>query len=521
MTVLDDPSLIARARGGDAEAYGQLYERHVGVALGVARRITDHDAEDVVSDAFARTFAVLRDGGGPDVAFRPYVLRAVRNAAVDRHRREGRVDPVGTVDEAQTPLHQDRESGDPVVDRLERELAVRAFDSLPERWRTVLWHTEVQGEAPAQVAPLLGISPRAVAQLAVRAREGLRTAWLREHAQHVPAGHQEVVAMLAPSVRSSLGRRDRRALDEHLAACPGCRRVQDELVEVNSTLRAAVLPAVVGLTAAQLGWLGPTAGHASAGTAGAGTAAGTVDAPTGGEAGGAGAGGGAATAGEGGAGGTGAGSAGGHGLAAAAAGALSHPVAVGAVALAVAATGLGGYALWDTLREPRTAQVGTAPTGSVRTPSSAGGPADRGAGPPTGSSGAPAPSAPPASGTGTGEAPPSTAATSAPSPPGSASSGPPPTATSSSSVPSCGQGGAPAPSSTGAPSAAPSGPSSGPSSCGSSPSTSSSSPSRSSTTSSGSPSGSSSSGPPSSSSSSSGSPTPSASSSGRHATPDG
>ena len=480
MTVLDDPSLIARARGGDAEAYGQLYERHVGVALGVARRITDRDAEDVVSDAFARTFAVLREGGGPDVAFRPYVLRAVRNAAVDRHRREGRVDPVGTVDEAQTPLHQDRESGDPVVDRLERELAVRAFDSLPERWRTVLWHTEVQGEAPAQVAPLLGISPRAVAQLAVRAREGLRTAWLREHAQHVPAGHEEVVAMLAPSVRSSLGRRDRRALEEHLAACPGCRHVQDELVEVNATLRAAVLPAVLGLTAEQLGWLGPAGG----GTGAAGTAS-ASGAPAGG-----------------------AGAAGGHGLAAAVSGAISHPVATGAVALAVAASGLGGYALWDTLREPRTARVSTSSADGVRTPSPTDEPVAESTARPTAPAGTAAPSVPPGSGTWTGEASPSSPATSAPTSRGgtssalstSTSSG----STSSSSGPSCGEDGAPPPSPTSAPTGASSGAS--PSSCGSS----SSSPPRSGTSSSGS-----------SSSTSSSTSAPSSTSSSRPATPDG
>lgn len=188
MTVTDDTSLVTRSRDGDTAAYAELYARHVGVALGVARQVADRDAEDVVSEAFARTFTALRDGGGPREAFRPYLLRAVRNAAVDRHRRERRTTPVDAMDEAQTPLHQEREGGDPVVDRLERELAARAFATLPPRWQTVLWHTEIQGERPAQVASLLGISPRAVSQLAVRAREGLRTAWLGEHAAHVPPG---------------------------------------------------------------------------------------------------------------------------------------------------------------------------------------------------------------------------------------------------------------------------------------------------------------------------------------------
>ena len=42
----------------------------------------------------------------------------------------------------------------------------------------VLWHTEVEGQRPAEVAPLLGMSPNSVSALAYRAREGLRQAFV-------------------------------------------------------------------------------------------------------------------------------------------------------------------------------------------------------------------------------------------------------------------------------------------------------------------------------------------------------
>ena len=59
-------------------------------------------------------------------------------------------------------------------------MIARAFASLPERWQAVLWHTEIEGARPADVAPLLGLTANSVAALAYRAREGLRQAMERD-----------------------------------------------------------------------------------------------------------------------------------------------------------------------------------------------------------------------------------------------------------------------------------------------------------------------------------------------------
>jgi len=40
--------------------------------------------EDLVSEAFVKVLQVLQRGGGPDVAFRAYLLTAVRRLRVDR-----------------------------------------------------------------------------------------------------------------------------------------------------------------------------------------------------------------------------------------------------------------------------------------------------------------------------------------------------------------------------------------------------------------------------------------------------
>jgi hypothetical protein len=69
----------------------------------------------------------------------------------------------------------------------ERGLMSRAFASLPVRWRTVLWHTEVEGEPARQVARILGISPNGVAALTYRARGALTAAYLQAHLAESPS----------------------------------------------------------------------------------------------------------------------------------------------------------------------------------------------------------------------------------------------------------------------------------------------------------------------------------------------
>ena len=81
-TARSDAELITAVRVGDTNAYEELYRRHVDAAMSVGRHLTGSraDAEDVVSEAFARVLSALQRGAGPEMAFRPYLLTSVRNA---------------------------------------------------------------------------------------------------------------------------------------------------------------------------------------------------------------------------------------------------------------------------------------------------------------------------------------------------------------------------------------------------------------------------------------------------------
>lgn len=244
-----DADLILSARGGDDAAFSELYHRHLGAARAAARSLvrSRSDADDLVSEAFTRVLRALRKGGGPEVAFRPYLLTAVRNAFYDRSRKDGRVEVRDEVPEDLDAVLVARAA----MAGEDKELVARAFANLPERWQTVLWHTEVEGRPPAEVAPMLGIAPNAVAALAYRAREGLREAYLQAHLQiEPPAGCKETRGRLGGYVRDSLSNRDRAKVEAHLDGCVPCKAVLVELREVSGTLRSALPPVLLGVPAA-------------------------------------------------------------------------------------------------------------------------------------------------------------------------------------------------------------------------------------------------------------------------------
>src|SRR6478672_5924724 len=85
---------------GIGRSYGELYVEYAPAARRLALSMVPPDAaDDIVAEAFARVLAAIRRGGGPDHAFRGYLLAAVRNAANDWIAARRRVTVMGDVDE--------------------------------------------------------------------------------------------------------------------------------------------------------------------------------------------------------------------------------------------------------------------------------------------------------------------------------------------------------------------------------------------------------------------------------------
>lgn len=253
-----DAELITAVRTGENAAYGALFERHRSAALRLARQLLPGaESEDLVSEAFTKVFVLLQDGKGPDLAFRAYLLTAVRRLHVDRIRAVQRLRT--TDDEAELDRHV--EFFDLAAANFERGTASDAFASLPERWQLVLWHLDVEGQKPADVAPMLGMSANSVSALAYRAREGLRQAYLQHHLADTATGNcRWTTERLGAHVRKGLSNRDAARVDEHLDECRRCMGIYLELTEVNSNLSGILAPQILGTAAAGYLAAGTTAG---------------------------------------------------------------------------------------------------------------------------------------------------------------------------------------------------------------------------------------------------------------------
>ncbi|HEX2130588.1 MAG TPA: sigma-70 family RNA polymerase sigma factor [Actinophytocola sp.] len=296
-----DAELIDEVRRGTVSAYGSLYERHVASAYNLARQLSRSPAEadDLVSEAFAKVLDTLRAGRGPDSAFRAYLLTALRHTAYDKTRKDRRIELSDDVETAGGAALAEPFS-DTAVAGLERSLAAQAFARLPERWQAVLWHTEVEGQSPAEVAPILGLTPNGVSALAYRAREGLRQAYLQVHlAETTESRCRATAERLGAWTRAGLAKREKAQVETHLDECERCRALAAELADVNGAMRGFVAPLVLGI--GTVGYLASAAASkgsvlAAAGAAGAaGGAAGAAGGAAGGAGGAAGGAAGAAT----------------------------------------------------------------------------------------------------------------------------------------------------------------------------------------------------------------------------------
>ncbi|HYD09492.1 MAG TPA: sigma-70 family RNA polymerase sigma factor [Acidimicrobiales bacterium] len=248
--MLTDEVLVDRVVAGFEGDFEELYRRHSQAAWRLAQAVTGnaHDAADAVAEAFARVFKAVKVGRLADgAAFRSYLLTATRNASLDTIKKGSKARP--TDDEVLDLVESERTGPiDVVTGAGDAAMVAEAFRNLPERWRSVLWLTEVEGVATKDVAEQLGISANGAAQLAVRARAGLRERFLQAHLKATSAPDcRFTVDRLGAYVGGGLAPRDLAKVDQHLAGCDECRAKRDELEDVGTSLRRIVLPIPLAL----------------------------------------------------------------------------------------------------------------------------------------------------------------------------------------------------------------------------------------------------------------------------------
>jgi RNA polymerase sigma factor (sigma-70 family) len=171
----DDAVLLAASAAHDPAAFRLLVDRHLGLALAIARRMLrdDAEAEDIAQEALLRLW---RGAANIDLAglgtggLRPWLRRVVSNLCIDRIRASRRTDVTDDVPEQ-------IEAATQVSGLTDAELAARvdrALQRLPERQRLALALFHYQGLSQVEVGESLGVSDEAVESLLARARRTLK-----------------------------------------------------------------------------------------------------------------------------------------------------------------------------------------------------------------------------------------------------------------------------------------------------------------------------------------------------------
>jgi RNA polymerase sigma-70 factor (ECF subfamily) len=178
-------ALVARARGGDEEAFGELVKAFHGRVYGVMYRMVNNaeEARELAQQAWVRAWQRLGSYKG-DAQFFTWLYRIAVNAALDEARRAARRREV-SIDETPDREPQPAATWQPPDDgRPDRELARE------EVWRA--FEEALARLSPAHRAALIlreveGLSYREIAQ-AMKCRTGTvmsRIYYARRHMQEM------------------------------------------------------------------------------------------------------------------------------------------------------------------------------------------------------------------------------------------------------------------------------------------------------------------------------------------------
>ena len=181
-----DAVAVARARGGDSEAFRLLVERHSRSVYKVAFRITGRaeDAEDVVQDTFLKAYRQL-DRFEERASFGTWLHRIAWNCSVDllrsRPKRE-QAEEADTLDQLGSASHASATStGSPSPERLMASVQVsdrvkEAMGRLSALERAAFVMRHYEGRTIDEISRALSIRENAAKHSIFRAVRKMRVA---------------------------------------------------------------------------------------------------------------------------------------------------------------------------------------------------------------------------------------------------------------------------------------------------------------------------------------------------------
>jgi len=172
----DDAWLIEKAKNGDVNAFGELYERNAASVFRFIYSQTMHrlDAEDLTADVFFRAWQSISRYRDQGFSFSPYLFRIARNAVIDSRRKRTLTKDISEDEMMKVP---DKMASDPstlLTSKVQHNELVGIMNQLREDYRTVLILRFFNDLNPEEISEVMGRSVGAVRVLQHRALASLR-----------------------------------------------------------------------------------------------------------------------------------------------------------------------------------------------------------------------------------------------------------------------------------------------------------------------------------------------------------
>ncbi|WP_228641315.1 sigma-70 family RNA polymerase sigma factor [Microtetraspora sp. AC03309] len=168
-------TLVLRAKTGDTEAFGMLYDRYVDLVYRyVFFRVGSHAlAEDLTSDTFLRALRGIADFTWQGRDFGAWLVTIARNLVTD-HYKSGRSRlEVSTAEVLDTPLDGEHIPENAVVANMVNEHVLRAITRLNAEQQECVVLRFLHGMSLAETAMIMGKQSGAIKALQFRAIKAL------------------------------------------------------------------------------------------------------------------------------------------------------------------------------------------------------------------------------------------------------------------------------------------------------------------------------------------------------------
>ena len=171
----DESDLISLATAGNADAFGELYEKYIDQIYNYIyyRTSNGKDAEDLCSRVFIRALNHIERYEDRGYPFSAWLYRIAHNLVINWYRDREKVEEISLSDQYPPPRMSGSIEGQ-IENEDEKDALLRVISSLPEDRKELLILKHVEGLTNTEIGQIMDRTEGAIKALYHRTLESLR-----------------------------------------------------------------------------------------------------------------------------------------------------------------------------------------------------------------------------------------------------------------------------------------------------------------------------------------------------------